>query len=119
MGSRSAATPEHVDGYAPRRTNGCGPLEAGSNDAVARSECAARKKRGFGPRRSVNRSVSRPRSPFEDEAALIQTYRQTIRPLYAYVSRRVGGDVGLAGEHGGSRHVDARARYVADAGRAR
>ena len=55
-----------------------------------------KKKRGFGPRVSVNRSVSRLDSPFEDEAALIQTYRQTIRPLYRYVSRRVGGDVGLA-----------------------
>jgi RNA polymerase sigma factor (sigma-70 family) len=27
---------------------------------------------------------------------LVATYRQTIRPLYAYVSRRVGGDAGLA-----------------------
>lgn len=31
--------------------------------------------------------------PDED---LIRTYRETIRPLYAYVSRRVGGDFGLA-----------------------
>jgi RNA polymerase sigma-70 factor (ECF subfamily) len=30
------------------------------------------------------------------EDDLIQTYRQTIRPLYAYVSRRVGGDASLA-----------------------
>ena len=30
----------------------------------------------------------------EDE--LIRTYRATIRPLYAYISRRVGGDAGLA-----------------------
>ena len=30
----------------------------------------------------------------EDE--LIRTYRDTIRPLYAYVSRRVGGDRSLA-----------------------
>jgi RNA polymerase sigma factor (sigma-70 family) len=30
------------------------------------------------------------------EEELIRTYRETIRPLYAYVSRRVGGDVGLA-----------------------
>jgi RNA polymerase sigma-70 factor (ECF subfamily) len=30
------------------------------------------------------------------EDTLIQTYRQTIRPLYAYVSRRVGGDISLA-----------------------
>jgi RNA polymerase sigma-70 factor (ECF subfamily) len=30
----------------------------------------------------------------EDE--LIRTYRATIRPLYAYVSRRVGGDTSLA-----------------------
>jgi RNA polymerase sigma factor (sigma-70 family) len=35
-----------------------------------------------------------PRPLPEDD--LIATYRQTIRPLYAYVSRRVGGDVGLA-----------------------
>ena len=27
---------------------------------------------------------------------VIRTYRETIRPLYAYVSRRVGGDHGLA-----------------------
>jgi RNA polymerase sigma-70 factor (ECF subfamily) len=27
---------------------------------------------------------------------LVATYRQTIRPLYAYVSRRVGGDAALA-----------------------
>jgi RNA polymerase sigma factor (sigma-70 family) len=40
--------------------------------------------------------VSRPGPPFDDEAALVQLYRQTIRPLYAYVSRRVGGDAGLA-----------------------
>jgi len=30
------------------------------------------------------------------EEELIRTYRETIRPLYAYVSRRVGGDLGLA-----------------------
>ena len=30
------------------------------------------------------------------EAEVIRIYRQTIRPLYAYVSRRVGGDAGLA-----------------------
>jgi RNA polymerase sigma-70 factor (ECF subfamily) len=30
------------------------------------------------------------------EEDLIRTYRETIRPLYAYVSRRVGGDLGLA-----------------------
>jgi RNA polymerase sigma-70 factor (ECF subfamily) len=30
------------------------------------------------------------------EAELIHTYRDTIRPLYAYVSRRVGGDRALA-----------------------
>ncbi len=44
----------------------------------------------------VNRSVSRPASPLNGEEELIQTYRETIRPLYAYVSRRVGGDVSLA-----------------------
>jgi RNA polymerase sigma-70 factor (ECF subfamily) len=30
------------------------------------------------------------------EQDVIRTYRDTIRPLYAYVSRRVGGDHGLA-----------------------
>ena len=30
------------------------------------------------------------------EEALVQIYRATVRPLYAYVSRRVGGDTGLA-----------------------
>jgi RNA polymerase sigma-70 factor, ECF subfamily len=30
------------------------------------------------------------------EHDLIETYRATLRPLYAYVSRRVGGDAGLA-----------------------
>ena len=30
------------------------------------------------------------------EEALVQIYRATIRPLYAYISRRVGGDLGLA-----------------------
>jgi RNA polymerase sigma factor (sigma-70 family) len=30
------------------------------------------------------------------EQDLVETYRRTIGPLYAYVSRRVGGDVGLA-----------------------
>jgi RNA polymerase sigma-70 factor (ECF subfamily) len=30
------------------------------------------------------------------EGAVLETYRATIRPLYAYISRRVGGDVGLA-----------------------
>ena len=34
-----------------------------------------------------------PRIP---EEALAQVYRETIRPLYRYVSRRVGGDRGLA-----------------------
>jgi len=31
-----------------------------------------------------------------NEDALLETYRATIRPLYGYVSRRVGGDVALA-----------------------
>lgn len=31
-----------------------------------------------------------------DESVIIRLYRETIRPLYAYVSRRVGGDAGLA-----------------------
>jgi RNA polymerase sigma factor (sigma-70 family) len=30
------------------------------------------------------------------EEDLIRVYRETIRPLYGYVSRRVGGDLGLA-----------------------
>jgi len=30
------------------------------------------------------------------EEVLIQVYRETLRPLYAFVSRRVGGDRGLA-----------------------
>jgi RNA polymerase sigma-70 factor (ECF subfamily) len=30
------------------------------------------------------------------DADLVRTYRSTIRPLYAYVSRRVGGDAALA-----------------------
>ena len=30
------------------------------------------------------------------EEELIRVYRETIRPLYGYVSRRVGGDLGLA-----------------------
>ena len=30
------------------------------------------------------------------EEALVQIYRATIRPLYSYISRRVGGDAGLA-----------------------
>jgi RNA polymerase sigma-70 factor (ECF subfamily) len=36
----------------------------------------------------VNRGLS--------EQDLVETYRNTIRPLYAYVSRRVGGDITLA-----------------------
>ena len=31
-----------------------------------------------------------------DENRIIQTYRETVGPLYGYVSRRVGGDVSLA-----------------------
>jgi len=30
------------------------------------------------------------------EHVLVETYRSTVRPLYAYVSRRVGGDISLA-----------------------
>jgi RNA polymerase sigma factor (sigma-70 family) len=30
------------------------------------------------------------------EEELVKAYRRTVEPLYAYVSRRVGGDVGLA-----------------------
>lgn len=35
-------------------------------------------------------------SPAPSERDLIETYRSTVRPLYAYVSRRVGGDASLA-----------------------
>ena len=31
-----------------------------------------------------------------NESDIVETYRLTIRPLYRYVSRRVGGDTGLA-----------------------
>jgi RNA polymerase sigma-70 factor (ECF subfamily) len=34
------------------------------------------------------------RAPSEQD--LVETYRSTVRPLYAYVSRRVGGDASLA-----------------------
>lgn len=40
----------------------------------------------------VNRSVRR-QLP---ESDLLQVYRETVRPLYAFVSRRVGGDAALA-----------------------
>jgi RNA polymerase sigma-70 factor, ECF subfamily len=40
----------------------------------------------------VNKDVTAPLP----EQPVLQIYRETIRPLYAYVSRRVGGDVGLA-----------------------
>ena len=52
----------------------------------------AKKKRGFSSYRSVNGSVKQPLP----EGELIRVYRETIRPLYAYVSRRVGGDLSLA-----------------------
>ena len=45
---------------------------------------------------SVYKNVSRPRFPSFTEDELLQTYHQTVRPLYAFVSRRVGGDAGLA-----------------------
>jgi RNA polymerase sigma-70 factor (ECF subfamily) len=48
--------------------------------------------RGFPAPRCVNRTVSR--APTEQD--LIDTYRTTVRPLYAYVSRRVGSDASLA-----------------------
>lgn len=48
--------------------------------------------RGFLPHWCVNKGVSR--APSEEH--LIETYRSTVRPLYAYVSRRVGGDASLA-----------------------
>jgi DNA-directed RNA polymerase specialized sigma24 family protein len=41
--------------------------------------------------------VSRPLT----EQDLVETYRATVGPLYAYVSRRVGGDTGLAEDPAG------------------
>jgi len=35
-------------------------------------------------------------APQIPEEVLIQTYRATIKPIYAYISRRVGGDAGLS-----------------------
>jgi RNA polymerase sigma-70 factor (ECF subfamily) len=49
-----------------------------------------------GARSCVYKDVSRPRIPSFTEDELLQTYHQTIRPLYAFVSRRVGGDSSLA-----------------------
>lgn len=40
--------------------------------------------------------MSRTLPPTLNEDELLRTYRATIRPLYAYVARRVGGDHGLA-----------------------
>jgi RNA polymerase sigma factor (sigma-70 family) len=60
-----------------------------------RGPCS-KKKRGFWVVPSVNRGVTPQRRDRVDEEALVETYRRTIRPLYAFVSRRVGGDVGLA-----------------------
>jgi hypothetical protein len=48
--------------------------------------------RGFAQRRCVNRNVSQ--NPSEQD--LIDAYRRTLKPLYAWVSCRVGGDVSLA-----------------------
>jgi RNA polymerase sigma factor (sigma-70 family) len=53
---------------------------------------ARKKRRGFSAGFSVNRDVIRTLP----EEALIAIYRETVRPLYGYVSRRVGGDRGLA-----------------------
>ena len=40
--------------------------------------------------------MSRTLAPTLNEEDVLRTYRATVRPLYAYVSRRVGGDQGLA-----------------------
>jgi RNA polymerase sigma-70 factor (ECF subfamily) len=50
------------------------------------------KNRGFPDRPDVNRSVART-LPEED---VLRVYRETVGSLYAYVSRRVGGDRALA-----------------------
>jgi RNA polymerase sigma factor (sigma-70 family) len=54
------------------------------------------KKRGFSTPDCVNKDVNRQRRGVLDETVVVRLYRETIRPLYAYVSRRVGGDAGLA-----------------------
>lgn len=53
-------------------------------------------KRGILTFSCVNTHVSRQAAPLLDEEELIRTYKRTIRPLYVFVSRRVGGDAGLA-----------------------
>jgi RNA polymerase sigma factor (sigma-70 family) len=59
---------------------------------VGRTTGWTKKDRGFWRPPGVNRHV-RAQLP---EAELLQVYRETIGPLYAFVSRRVGGDTGLA-----------------------
>jgi RNA polymerase sigma factor (sigma-70 family) len=54
------------------------------------------KNRGIPASQNVYRNVTRQKAPVLDENRIIQTYRETVGPLYGYVSRRVGGDVGLA-----------------------
>jgi RNA polymerase sigma-70 factor (ECF subfamily) len=54
------------------------------------------KKRGFRMFHCVNKDVNPKRPGVLDETVVVRLYRETIRPLYAYVSRRVGGDAGLA-----------------------
>jgi RNA polymerase sigma-70 factor (ECF subfamily) len=43
----------------------------------------------------VNVIMTRP-EPMPDDDAIVRMYRETVRPLYRYVSRRVGGDRSLA-----------------------
>lgn len=50
--------------------------------------------RGFGRHLRVNRGVAS--SGPLPEAEVVRLYRDTVQPLYRYVSRRVGGDRGLA-----------------------
>lgn len=50
------------------------------------------KDHGFG---AVTRVIGEVSLPLPEDQ-VIQTYRATIRPLYAYIARRVGGDAGLA-----------------------
>src|SRR5262245_26512347 len=83
------------------------PFVAGSSDAGASALLPGRYLaagpnffRGFGPQLRVNRGVAQSSGPLpavdSQDRELIRLYRDSIRPLYRYVSRRVGGDRGLA-----------------------
>src|SRR5262245_31229048 len=85
-------------GWGPRRsgkvTRVTAMLQApgGGAPAVQEKDVTRIEKHGFSRLSRVNTDVTGPLA--EDD--LILTYRATIRPLYRYVSRRVGGDHGLA-----------------------